>query len=287
MKPVDDVNPANVLGGDETPKPDATAKKTEEEPAQGPEYKLLRYFDFDVEPDKEYAYRVFLLLCNPNHKLPANVLEEGELARDPILGLGPNSVKMDGKGNLIAVEINEHYAHWSPSCLSGRMSGGMRILGGPVVAAKGPMEINAELRVLRWLEKTGLNGCYSPEGLVRGTVLNFPRAPMKTPGGGKSTGPLATNCILVDLFGGEPLFSPKDRSCFNPGLMLVMDESGNLVMHDEVADSKEWDSANKPPAKPQQPSVRGTRQPRTPGRGQKPVDNGGLNEDDVKSKRGR
>ena len=30
-------------------------------------------------------------------------------------------------------------------------------------------------------------------------------------------------------------------------MILVMDESGNLVMHDEVAEAKEWDEATKEP----------------------------------------
>ena len=54
---------------------------------------------------------------------------------------------------------------------------------------------------------------------------------------------LATDCILVDLQGGEPAGQGTIRT--SPGLILVMDESGNLVMHDEVAETEEWEQGNR------------------------------------------
>jgi archaellum component FlaC len=45
------------------------------------EYKLLRFFDFSVEPGKSYIYRVSLELKNPNFGLDENKLKKPELAQ--------------------------------------------------------------------------------------------------------------------------------------------------------------------------------------------------------------
>ena len=241
------MNPADILGGPgDAPKTDAAKTKDEEEQAKEPEYQLLRYFDFDVEPDKHYVYRMFLLLHNPNFGLDANVLEDAEAARDFYLGIDSKSEKKDEKGKIVWVDTNPRYAPWSQPCTSGRGPGDLRLLCGPVTAAKGPQEINAEVRILLWLSKTGRNGNFDTPNLVRGTVLNFDKAAVKVPGEPKTTVPLAPNCILVDLAGGEPLPSPKNVS---PGMILVMDESGSLVIHDEAAESDDWDKAITEPAR--------------------------------------
>jgi hypothetical protein len=103
------------------------------------------------------------------------------------------------------------------------------------------------------MEQSGLNGNFSRDGLTRGTVLNFPGASVKTPGGAKTQVDLTPNCILVDLQGGEQPPGDKERNPKVPGLILVMDEMGNLVMHDEVAEAKEWDEAKKQTEKRQEP----------------------------------
>ena len=68
---------------------------------------------------------------------------------------------------------------------------------------------------------------------------------VKSPGGVKTTKDLTPNCILVDLLGGETLRPPRgdDKGLFVPGMILVLDEFGNLVLHDEAAESEEWERA--------------------------------------------
>jgi hypothetical protein len=41
---------------------------------------LFRFFDFDVQPGKQYVYRVRLVLRNPNYKLKATSLKDAKLA---------------------------------------------------------------------------------------------------------------------------------------------------------------------------------------------------------------
>jgi hypothetical protein len=105
--------------------------------------------------------------------------------------------------------------------------------------------MSAEIRVLLWREETGRNSNSSIAGMLRGTILNFKDASLKTPGGSKVTQDLQTNSILVDLQGGETL--PDKERTKSPGLILVMDDAGNLVLHDEAVENEEWDKATREP----------------------------------------
>jgi hypothetical protein len=49
--------------------------------AKGVDFWLLRFFDFSVQPGKRYKYRVKLVLADPNHLLPANLLASTVLDR--------------------------------------------------------------------------------------------------------------------------------------------------------------------------------------------------------------
>ncbi len=205
-----------------------------------PEYLLLRYIDFDIKPDKQYQYRVFPVLVNPNYNLEATVLDDRDTRKDPLIHILNNAP-------------DPKYAKlWSDAGISDRVPGEMRLLCGTVLAASGVNEIKAEIRVLLWREQTGRNSNSSNAGMVRGSILNFKDATLKTPGGSKITQDLATNSILVDLQGGETL--PDRERTKSPGLILVMDDAGNLVLHDEAVENEEWDKATKEPEKPPEPA---------------------------------
>ncbi len=141
----------------------------------------MRCFDFDVQPNKQYEYRIFLVLENPNYGKDAVWLEEPELAKNPWLGVKGLQPVRNADGEIVDWPTNDAYAKWSLSCTSDRVPGDMRLLGGAVVAAKGPQEISAEVRILRWLKDSGLNGSFSKSGLIRGTILNFPDATLTFP----------------------------------------------------------------------------------------------------------
>lgn len=49
------------------------------------DYKLLRLFDFHVEPGKTYVYRVQLLLKNPNHNKPSRILRDPAHRKSPFV----------------------------------------------------------------------------------------------------------------------------------------------------------------------------------------------------------
>ena len=67
--------PAEKAAPDSATQP--VAKPEEKQPQQqlANQNQLLRLFDFDVEPDKTYLYRVQLLLKNPNYDQPSRILK--------------------------------------------------------------------------------------------------------------------------------------------------------------------------------------------------------------------
>ena len=52
---------------------------------QAIEYQLFRFFDFDVEPGKQYRYRVRLVLANPNYQMNPLFLEDEKQSKIPYL----------------------------------------------------------------------------------------------------------------------------------------------------------------------------------------------------------
>jgi hypothetical protein len=230
--------------------PDGAAAQDEE--AQPSDY-LLRFFDFDVKPNKQYEYRIFLVLENPNYKLEPGVLEDPKVAEYRFVGI-PTPQPVRSADGEISWPTDPKYADcWSKTCTSSRVSGDIRVLCGPVVAARGAQDPSAEVRVLRWQELSGLNGTCTKDGLIRGTLLNFPQVVLRNSGSSRTMmdprpapEDLNTNSALIDMLGGERLPDRESRLT-SPGMILVLDPSGFLVMHDQVAETKEWDEATKVP----------------------------------------
>ena len=77
---------SNPFGGGEEPKPAnvvktvAAEKNVAAEETKDLGYKLFRFFDFHVDPGKQYVYRVQLALQNPNWGVKPAVLKSPELA---------------------------------------------------------------------------------------------------------------------------------------------------------------------------------------------------------------
>jgi hypothetical protein len=248
----------------------ALANGVAQQTVEAPEYLLLRYFDFNVKPNRKYQYRIFIVLANPNYGLPANVLRDETLARYQYIGpIGDQPIKKpDGTTDW---PINEALAKYSLPCTSAPVPTDTRLLAGNVTGPKGPKEVEASVRVLQWLQDDGLIGNYCPkDGLVRGVVPNFKQAPVKIPGVGKVNQSIPLNFILVDIQGGDTVPGKGDKVT-TPGIILVMDEAGNLVMHDELTETKEWDDATKEPESAAPPPGQGP-----PRRTKKPVDAAGA-----------
>jgi hypothetical protein len=283
MNPINPAGPPSVGGlGDVLNSAPAPAKPGAAEPAadaaqtkEEPDYYLLRYVDFNVKANKQYQYRVFPVLLNPNFNLSPTVLEQQDFSTAKFLGPhGNEPISVQGK---LEWPLDPGYSY-SPAVTSLPMSDELRVLAGKVSGARWPKESEATIRVLLWLEDTGLFGSFSREGLIRGTVLDFPRSQVKIPDGQKGTKDILLKSILVDVQGGEAMKTHTDPNLITPGLILLMDGSGNLVMHDELAETQEWDDATRQPDDVQ-PSPRPI--PREPRHQAPSADSGDINSNDL------
>lgn len=248
--------------GAPSPKPEEAANK----PQETPKYFLLRYFDFDVAPGKQYAYKVFPILMNPNHYVEGKELMDQGQQQQPFLGLDAKQIHADPISGKVA-GWQTVATYWSPASRPVKVPGDMRMLAGPVEPPKPnnpTTEITGDARILRWDEKTGdsMNGVLAER--FRGMVLDSPSLIMQP---NRTSVPVSTGCLLADLTGGEPL-SPRDKErIHSPGMMLVLDDAGNLVIHDEMAETADWLAETKLPEARQAPPPGERRQPMGPGRG--------------------
>jgi len=255
----------DLLGGGNVPKPDAAAPKPENA-VQTPDYLLLRYFDFDVEPGKQYVYRVFPLLSNPNHNLQEGVLDKPEESQKPLLGVAVGSDRPSAASIKVADWKPTDTGGWSAPCQSAKLPGDMRLFAGPTEPPRSPpnpVESNSTVRILRWDERSGLNSHCEPTGQLRGAILDFSDINVVVLGQAERerVPRLDTDSVLVDL----NEVSARDR-IHPPGMMLVLDGAGNLVIHEEATEAKEWNAETKEPEQPNPAGDRGQRGERPPRR---------------------
>ncbi len=253
-----------ILGGS-APRADA-AKPKPEDAVQTPDYLLMRYFDFDVEPGKQYAYRVFPLLSNPNYKLPDGVLDKAEESQKPLLAVAVGSDRPSAASIKVADWKPTDAGGWSAPCQSAKLPGDMRLFAGPTEppkSAPNPVESNSTVRILRWDEKSGLNSSCEVSGQLRGANLDFSDINVVVRGQAERerVPRLNTDSVLVDL----NEVSVHDR-IHPPGMMLVLDGAGNLVIHEEATEAKEWNAETKEPEQSNPAGNRGPNMERPPPR---------------------
>ncbi|HEY5312776.1 MAG TPA: hypothetical protein VIK18_09660 [Pirellulales bacterium] len=222
------VNP--LLGGNDQqrrvvviPRGDGKAAEAEVVP-----FRMFRFFDYTVENDRMYRYRVKVALKNPNLNVAKRFLKRPELAE----GERRESPFSD-PSNVATVPPNS------------------RMLAGDVLAPRGLNEAKAKVLVIKWEAEKAVEVPHEFE-LLRGAFINFPdiETPIPLPGepdktaAGKIT--FETNTMLVDVMGGEPVTRPNERPIKTPSLMLFMDPFGQLAIHAHVADFVEF-TARRPP----------------------------------------
>jgi hypothetical protein len=272
--------PANPGGLDDDGKEErvgpAVPRTTASAEPQGPNYLLFRFFDFDVKPGKQYRYRVFLVLKNPNFGLPTEYLVDPGLAKPP--WLGQKEVTKDANKNIIGVKIDEREAKWSEPSDPIAVPDDVELLVQQVKPRRGAAEPAGMVWVTAWAEKRGVKA-HGEFPIVIGKVADFPGchftiAKPPRPGQGKkpvgprslldSDGPTSvpvdyvTEQLVVDMTGGEHL-PHGDVTLTRPGELVVMDRAGNLVIHDELQDRAVFDDFVKQPndqTKPPPPDKR-------------------------------
>lgn len=214
------------------PEPERAATET-----KALKYKLFRYFDFDVQPGKQYVYRVRLALRNPNKGQKPGVLKSPDWATKLLL-----ETPWSDPSPVIAVP-----RAW------GIFASGVKFM--PRVEPTG------EILVTQWVPSKAVE-VSKKFSVVRGQVVNFtesvtaPRIDLtaevgglrsafaKRGGGGedrRATGnaPIEvhfdTGATVLDLRGGErPSRGRGTTSLPAAGEILYLDATGTLVMRNEL-----------------------------------------------------
>lgn len=204
-------------------KDDKTTRKPDDkvaddvDTAKKPAFKLFRFFDFTVEPGKQYVYRVRLALYNPNRHLKTSLLKNPELA-----------------------DLGHLLTKWSDPTAAISVARDTRILAMSVQPARSSIDSTATILVTKWLKTKGIEAFLEKSKVGRGQLCDFPRERFKPPKSARADGARAevtvdfiTDATLIDLHGGERL----GKKSTSPGEILVLDSNGNLFVRDELDDS--------------------------------------------------
>ena len=211
------------------------------------EFKLFRYFDFNVEPGKSYRYRVQLWIEDPN------------FPRDDRYFINPQMLSNDAAARILGKVDQGNIRHyrgtpWSQPSGVVAVSSGHRLLAGKVAEpgmmlvkslstriAKPYSEPTATAVVLQWDNELAADVPVEIE-VRRGTVANFTLdaeylRPTETTLETLKEYKFRSNLLVVDIMGGLPLSGSNRKDELNsPGEILVMDASGNLVIQNELDD---------------------------------------------------
>lgn len=234
------------------------------------EHLLFRFFDFTVQPGKTYAYRIKLILDNPNYAVPAQYLTNAQLQKGAT-----------------------REAPWSEPSSAVTIPRGADLLVGSIKRASGLNDQKMEVVVRMWEPKEAVDAAVTAE-LVRGQLANFPPADVPIEGqSGPSTKRIAfqTDTLVVDMAGGDSL--PGVRVRPSPTQMLVLEPNGQLAVKSEIVDSDVYEPtrlrlkqlqdelkpapAKEDSAEDEKPRKRARDADAGPGKGNAPAAGGGLN----------
>ncbi len=193
---------------------------------------LFRFFDFKVEPGKEYKYRVRLVLYDPNDNIEPQFLENSVIDR------------------RVAVPTNRkpfRFTDWSePSPLAVVPFSG-RVLAGPVKAASLSRfndEPSLQALVKQLDKKRGFDAAYEIPIMRRGMIGNRTASvDVYDPNFAQITKVddyhFLTGAVLLDMHGGRRLSSRNDQLT-EPGEVLFLSPAGRLFVRNELDDLKEY-----------------------------------------------
>ena len=202
---------------------------------------LFRFFDFDVEDEKSYAYRVRLILKNPNHNLDPKFLEDESSNQDVVL--------------------YSEFSDPSQPMSAGRMS---RVLVKDVTAPtarRASQETSIKLLPI-YFDMDDANEWVSNDEktVLPGMIANFPSTTTfnprpdnqqqqqpgvrQTPPGSRTptkTVNIVSDVAFLGAYGGFPV-EGNGRS---PAKVLLMDANGTVVLRNLGTDLDESDNYSK------------------------------------------
>ncbi|MBI3837714.1 MAG: hypothetical protein HY288_07245 [Planctomycetia bacterium] len=181
-------------------------------------YRLFRAFDFTVEPNKKYRYRVVLGLENPNFGLSRQYLKDPETANQEFLATNPTE-----PSGVISVPD------------------GFQVLAGGVKAPR-LGEPSVKLMLIATDEETGRELSYEHD-VWRGTVANTIAKvvvlrdlhnPQLTEE--MTDVKFKTDMVVLDIRGGRIVSGKNGSKLTAPGEVLFLDRNGDLIVRSESDD---------------------------------------------------
>jgi hypothetical protein len=226
--PMGAMNPGRMpsVDADQSTSDDAQPNRREAADAKrAPTYQLFRFFDYSVEPNKQYAYRVRMVLRNPNYKVKISLLKKPELANDR--------------------ELKTNWSEASPVVLVPRDT---RILASSVSpSVRITVEPSCKILIAKWLLNKGIEAFVEKAKISRGQLADFSNEtfhPSGAEGSHEIQVDYITGAIVVDFRGGDRLPGPRNSALNSAGEILVLDPDGNLVVHNELDDAPAYDDLN-------------------------------------------
>jgi hypothetical protein len=217
--PAADAGPLFVNNArEEAPAPPPRANPDKQGGEEVIAYRLLRMFDYTVQPGKRYRYRVLLGLSNPNYKLPAVYLKDPASAGAQHLASQPSAAS-----GLVTIPDGHNV-------LAGAVDGGTRYVEPSATIAvtafdpQDGVQAGAELATVR---RGGVANALNKEvqvrdvgGQVKSVTLDF-----------------KSDIVVLDIFGGKTLPGKRRVPPLTaPGEILLMDADGNLTVRNELDD---------------------------------------------------
>jgi hypothetical protein len=242
--PAAKVDEPDDLGAKPNPKSGHAAGQLQTEEEKGPAYLLLRFFDFDVQPGRQYRYRVFLVLANPNEGKDVRSVQDPEMVKSKFIGL-VKFVRDDG-GAVVDVQCDPRLADWSTPSLPVAVPQDVELLAYAVQMPSRPgQEPSGAVRVVSWSKNLGINAWHEYP-VVRGKIVDF-KADVSYHGQHVPVDFL-TGDLIVDL-AGDPIAPRDHRPPVRRNQILVW-ESGRLVIHDKDVDEDRFKALVPPKLKP-------------------------------------
>lgn len=225
--------------------------------AEPVQYKLVRFFDTEVEPERVYRYRVRLFIEDPNNPNtdPAN----GRVSRPPRRRtLSMKVIDRLKKQEADPDNQNVYYltTDWSEASDPVRLPSTARAFAGEVASARFSTgaggvkiqqgEVNGTVAPVVWNDDYAIDVSKEMKA-YRGSVLNVD-GPFEVLDPISLTikllddkdYELRSRYLVVDMFGGSDLPGDRDNKVTSVGEFLVIDQSGNFAVRNELEDEDEF-----------------------------------------------
>ena len=220
------------------------------------QYKLIRFYDTDVQPGRIYRYRVRVFLEDPNNPNtdPTNGLV---MVPPPRRSLSLKVIDRLNKQQADEATKKIYYvtSDWSEVSSPVSLPSPARAIAGEVEASRYSQsadggvieqsEPQGSLVAVVWNPDKAIDVGYEDKA-VRGSVLNFVRKqfdvldPVTLVIKLLEGFTLKSEYLVADLRGGDDLPGDGEKAVVAPGEYLVVDGMGQLTVIDELDDAKDF-----------------------------------------------